>query len=345
MSVIKTFYDIMPDGREVYQYMIENTNGVKVGLLTRGATLNSFFCPDKNGEPGDILMGFDSLAGHLATTTYAGEIIGQYANRLCGGKFTVGGKEYQATKNENGTTCLHGGGEYNSALWHAIITDDNAVEFSYHSPDGVEGFPGNVDMTVKYVLTEHGELEIHYCAVSDKETIMNFTNHAYFNLTAGKRDILAHELQINADFYTPTDALSIPTGELRSVDGTAFDFRVAKPIGRDITADDEQLIQCRGYDHNFCLNGESGKLHLAAEAKDPDSGRRLQVFTDLPGVQLYTGNFLDGSEIGKGGAPLTKHAGFCLETQFYPDTPNHPDFPQCTFQAGEKFESLTIFKV
>ena len=346
MSVIKTLYDTMPDGREVYLYTIENNNGVRAGILTRGATLNSLVCPDKNDEPGDIIVGFDTLAGHLATTTYAGEIIGQYANRIANGTFKIGETEFHVTKNENGATCLHGGGEYNSALWNAIITDDNAVEFSYRSPDGAEGFPGNVDITVKYVLTDRNELEIHYAAVSDKDTVLNFTNHAYFNLAGtANGDVLGHELQINADAYTPTDALSIPTGELRPVDGTAFDFRVSKKIGRDIGMDDIQLKQCRGFDHNFCLNGEAGTLRLAAEAKEETTGRRLQVFTDLPGIQLYTGNFLDGSETGKGGIALQKHYGFCLETQFYPDTPNQPNFPQCTVKAGEKFESLTVFKV
>ena len=346
MSVTKTLYDTMPDGREVFLYTMENNNGVSAGVLTRGATLNSLVCPDKNGEMGDIIVGFDDLSGHLNTTTYAGEIIGQYANRLADGRFTVGKTEYNVTKNENSVTCLHGGGEYNSALWKAIITDDNAVEFAYRSPDGAEGFPGNVDITVKYVLTDRNELEIHYAAVSDRDTILNFTNHAYFNLGTTKNgDVLGHMLQINADCYTPTDERSIPTGELRPVEGTAFDFREWKPIGRDIGQEDLQLRQCRGYDHNFCLNGEKGKLRLAAAAKDEQSGRRLEVYTDLPGIQLYTGNFLDGTEIGKGGIALQKHFGFCLETQFYPDTPNHPDFPQCTFKAGERFESLTIFKV
>ncbi len=346
MSVIKSLYDTMPDGREVYLFKIENNNGVYVELLTRGATLNAFVCPDRDGKMGDILAGFDTLAGHLATTTYAGEIIGQYANRLCDGKFTLGGKEYNVTKNENGVTCLHGGDEYNSALWKAIITDDNAVEFAYHSPDGEQGFPGNVDITVQYVLTDRNELEIRYCATTDKDTIVNFTNHAYFNLGGtANGDVLDTVLQLNCDSFTPTDARSIPTGEIRPVEGTAFDFREGKPIGRDIGDDDEQLRQCRGYDHNFCINGEAGKLRLAAKAQSEKSGRKLEVWTDLPGVQLYTGNFLDGSEIGKGGIPLGKHYGFCLETQYYPDTPNQPNFPQCTLKAGETFKSLTIFKV
>ena len=346
MSIKKSLFDTLPDGRAIYQYEIENNNGVTATVLTRGATLQSCCCPDRDGVMGDILAGFDTIAGHLATTTYAGQIIGQYANRLCDGQFSVGGETYRVTKNENGKTCLHGGGEYNSALWNAIITDDNAVEFSYHSPDGKEGFPGNVDITVKYVLTDHNELEIHYHAVSDKDTILNFTNHAYFNLGGVQNgDVLGTELMLCCDRFTPTDADSIPTGKLRDVTGTAFDFREAKPIGRDIHADDPQLTQCRGYDHNFCITGEPGKLRLAAKADDPVSGRKLEVYTDLPGIQLYTGNFLDGSEIGKGGLPLQQHYGFCLETQYYPDTPNHPDFPQCTFKAGEAYDSLTIFKV
>ena len=346
MSVTKTHYDFMPDGTEVHLFTITNNNGVSAGIITRGATLNSFVCPDKDGKFGDIIMGFDTVAGHIASGTYTGQVIGQYANRICGGKFTIDGTEYQVTKNEKDKTCLHGGAEYSSAIWKAIIIDDDAVEFTYHSEDGAHGFPGNVDVTVVYVLTDHNELEIHYKAVSDKKTVINLTNHAYFNLgTTENGDVLDHELMLNCDYFTPTDEDSIPTGELRSVKGTAFDFIEPKKIGRDIKADDEQLIMCRGYDHNFCVNGEIGKLRLVAKVRDEKSGRKLEVLSDLPGVQLYTGNFIDGTEMGKNGIALQQHYGFCLETQFYPDTPNHPDFPQCTFDKGEEFRSLTIFKV
>ena len=346
MSVTKTLFDTMPDGREVYLYTIENNNGVSAGIITRGATLQSFNCPDKDGKMGDIIMGFDKVEDHIKSGTYTGNIIGQYANRICGGKFTVAGKEYQVTQNEKGKTCLHGGSEFNRELWKAIIVDDDAVEFSYFSPDGTEGFPGNLDVKVTYVLTDRNELEIHYNAVTDTETIINMTNHAYFNLgTIENGDVLGHELQLFCDSFTPTDADSIPTGEIRSVEGTAFDFRQPKKIGKDIAADDEQLIMCRGYDHNFCVNGEKGKLRPVAKVTDENSGRKLEVFSDLPGVQLYTGNFLDGTETGKNGIALQQHYGFCLETQFYPDTPNQPNFPQCTFKAGEKFKSTTIFKV
>ena len=345
MSVTKTLYDTMPDSRPVYLYTIENNNGITAGIITRGATLDSFCCPDKDGNNGDIIAGFDNILGHINSGTFTGEVIGQYANRIGGGKFTLGGKEYDVTKNEKGITCLHGGAEYSSALWNAIIVDDNAVEFSYKSPDGKEGFPGNVDVKVTYILTDKNELELHYEAVSDKDTIINLTNHAYFNLgTTASGDILDTELMLNCDFFTPTDENSIPTGEIRPVDGTAFDFRTPKKIGKDINADDIQLQMAGGYDHNFCINGESGTLRLAARAKDEKSGRQLEVYTDLPGVQFYTGNFMNG-ETGKGGIGLDKHYGFCLETQFYPDSPNRPEFPSCELKAGEKFRTLTVFKV
>lgn len=346
MSVTKTHFDFMPDGREVHLFTITNNNEVSAGIITRGATLQSFVCPDREGNMGDIIMGFDNIKSHIASGTYTGNVIGQYANRICDGKFTVAGKVYQVTQNEKGKTCLHGGGEYNSAIWNAIIIDDNAVEFSYHSADGNEGFPGNVDVTVVYRLTDRNELEIHYCAVPDCETVINMTNHAYFNLGTTKNgNVLDHELVLNCDYYTPTDADSIPTGELRSVEGTAFDFRTPKKIGKDIGADDEQLIMCRGYDHNFCVNGPVGKVRLVAKVTDEKSGRKLEVMSDLPGVQLYTGNFIDGTEMGKDGIMLEQHYGFCLETQYYPDTPNQKEFPQCTFKKGEAFKSLTIFKV
>lgn len=346
MSVAKTHYAFMPDGTEVHLFTITNNNEISAGIITKGATLNSFVCPDKDGNMGDIIMGFDTIDNHITSGTYTGQVIGQYANRICGGKFKIDGVEYNVTQNEKGKTCLHGGGEYSGAVWKAIIIDDNAVEFSYYSPDGKEGFPGNVDVTVVYRLTDRNELEINYSAVSDKKTIINLTNHAYFNLgTPAAGDILEHELMLNCDYFTPTDEDSIPTGEIRSVKGTAFDFTESKKIGRDIKNDDEQLIMCRGYDHNFCVNGEAGKLRLVAKVKDEKSGRKLEVMSDLPGVQLYTGNFIDGSETGKDGIVLKQHYGFCLETQYYPDTPNHPDFPGCTFDAGEKFKSTTIFKV
>ena len=338
--ITKKDFGTTQSGESVALYTLENSKGVSVDLITYGATINAIRVPDRNGEFADVVKGFDTIEGHENYSNYQGMTVGRYANRIADGKFSIDGTEYTLEKNEKGITCLHGGGELSHAVWKAIITDDTSIEMSYSSPDGAMGFPGKVDFTVKFTLYEDNALKIDYSAVSDKKTVINMTNHAYFNL-AGKGDILSHVLMINADAFTPTDSRSIPTGELRKVEGTPFDFRTAKPIGRDIGADDEQLKQCRGYDYNFCLNEGDGP---AAVAYDPESGRMMEVFTDLPGVQLYCGNFLDGTRPGKGGEPLIQYCGFCLETQFHPNTPNMPDFPQCTFDAGEKFESSTVFR-
>lgn len=338
--IVKNFFGTTADGKQVDSFKITNSSGISATILTYGATINEFFAPDRNGELADVLVGFDSVEGHEKYSDYEGMTVGRYANRLENGEFSIDGVKYQAVKNENGITCLHGGSELSTAVWNALIVDDNSLEMTYHSPDGAMGFPGNVDFKLTFTLFEDNSLKLDYYAVSDKKTILNLTNHAYFNL-AGGGDVLGHELMINADAYTPTDERSIPTGEIRPVDSTAFDFRQAKPIGRDIGNDDPQLVMCRGYDHNFCLNDGDGP---AITAYEPTSGRFLEVFTDLCGVQLYTGNFLDGTKPGKQGKPLIKHAGFCLETQFYPNTPNIPEFPQCTYEAGEPFKSTTVFR-
>ncbi len=338
--IVKNIFGTTCDGKQVDVYTLKNSSGTAVDIITYGATVNSIFVADRNGEFADVLSGFDSVEGHEKYSDYQGMTVGRYANRIANGTFSIDGVEYSVEKNERGITCLHGGAELSRAVWNAIIVDDNSVEMAYTSPDGAMGFPGKVDFKVTFTLYEDNALKIDYEAVSDKKTVINMTNHAYFNL-AGSGDILAHELMINADAYTPIDENSIPTGEIRSVEGTPFDFRRFKPIGKDIGADDDQLAIGKGYDHNFCLNDGDGP---AAAAYDPASGRALEVYTDLCGVQLYTGNFLDGSKPGKNGAPLIKHAGFCLETQYYPNTPNMPEFPQCTIEAGEKFKSCTVFK-
>lgn len=338
--IVKNAFGTTSKGEAVDVYTIRNSSGAAVDILTYGATVNSIYVADKNGAFADVLSGFDTLEGHEKYSDYQGMTVGRYANRLAGGKFSIDGVEYDVEKNEKGITCLHGGAELSTAVWKAFIVDDNAIEMNYTSPDGAMGFPGKVDFKVTFTLHEDNALKIEYFAVSDKKTVINMTNHAYFNL-AGKGDILAHELMINADAYTPVDENSIPTGEIRPVEGTPFDFRVAKPIGRDINEADDQLSIGKGYDHNFCLNDGDGPI---ATAYDPESGRFLEVFTDLCGVQLYTGNFLDGTNIGKNGNPLIKNAGFCLETQYYPNTPNMPEFPQCTFDAGQKFTSCTVFR-
>ncbi len=338
--IVKNSFGTTAKGEAVDVYTIRNSEGTAVDIITYGATVNSIYVADKNGSFADVLSGFDTVEGHEKFSDYQGMTVGRYANRLAGGKFSIDGVEYSVEKNEKGITCLHGGGELSTAVWKAFVVDDNAIEMNYTSPDGAMGFPGKVDFKVTFTLHEDNALKIEYSAISDKKTVINMTNHAYFNL-AGKGDVLAHELMINADAYTPIDENSIPTGEIRPVEGTPFDFRVAKPIGRDIGAEDDQLAIGLGYDHNFCLNDGDGPI---ATAYDPESGRFLEVFTDLCGVQLYTGNFLDGTKIGKNGNPLIKNAGFCLETQYYPNTPNMPEFPQCTFDAGEKFKSCTVFR-
>lgn len=338
--ITKNYFGETSDGRRVDIYELKNSNETAVDIITYGATVNNIYTKDRNGELGDILIGFDDIEGNEKLSDNQGVTVGRYANRIANGEFTIDGVKYEVFKNEKGITCLHGGDELSKAVWNAIIVDDNCLEMSYTSPDGAKGFPGKVEFRVTFTLYENDALKIDYYAVSDKKTVINMTNHAYFNLS-GKEDVLGTELMINADSFTPTDERSIPTGEIRAVEGTAFDFRTPKPIGRDIGEDDEQLIMCRGYDHNFCLNDGDGP---AAAAYDPESGRTLEVYTDLLGIQLYTGNFLDGTVNGKGGKPMKKHAGFCLETQFYPNTPNMPEWPQCTFGAGEKFTSTTVFK-
>ena len=338
--IVKNSFGTTSKGEVVDVYTIRNSSGTAVDILTYGATVNSIYAADKNGVFADVLSGFDTIEGHENFSDYQGMTVGRYANRIAGGKFSIDGVEYNVEKNERGITCLHGGAELSTAIWKAFIVDDNAIEMNYTSPDGAMGFPGKVDFKVTFTLHEDNALKIEYFAISDKKTVLNMTNHAYFNL-AGKGDVLAHELMINADAYTPIDENSIPTGEIRPVEGTPFDFRVAKPIGKDIDADDDQLAIGKGYDHNFCLNDGEGPI---ATAYDPESGRYMEVFTDLCGVQLYTGNFLDGTNTGKNGVKLIKNAGFCLETQYYPNTPNMPEFPQCTFDAGEKFTTCTVFR-
>lgn len=338
--ITKNSFGTTQNGENVDIYTIGNTTGMEVDVITYGATLNAIRTPDRDGNIGDVLVGFDDLEGHEQHSNYQGMTVGRYANRIANGRFTLDGVEYNLVKNEKGITCLHGGGELSHAVWSATIADDCRLEMSYTSPDGAMGFPGKVDFKVSFTVYEDNSLEIRYYAVSDKKTVINMTNHAYFNL-ACHGDILGHELMINADAFTPTDEHSIPTGEIRRVEGTPFDFRITKPIGRDIGAPDEQLRNCKGYDHNFCLNDSEGP---AAVAYDPESGRVLELFTDMCGVQLYCGNFLNGSYSGKQGKPVIKHAGFCLETQFYPDTPNCPGFPQCTYEAGQPFESTTVFR-
>lgn len=343
MAVTKSLYGIM-NGAEVSAFVIENKNGLKAQLIEKGATLDKLFIKDKNGNLIDILVGHDSLEGHVERGDYQGVVVGQYANRIKDGKFSIDGKEYNVTLNEKGITSLHGGGEYSSAIWNGEALDDNSVKFSYHSPDGKEGFPGNVDVEVIYTFNDNNELVLEYSAVSDKKTVINLTNHAYFNLNGfDSGDVLKHIVTINADRYTPIDEISIPTGELPSVEGTPFDFTEPKEIGRDIEADHIQIKNGNGFDHNFCIKDFDGSLKFAASAIGDKSGIKMEVSTDLPGIQLYTGNFLNGTIAGKDGVLMTKRCAFCFETQVFPDSPNHPEWHKCIYDAGEKYSTTTVF--
>ena len=344
MSVNKSNFGIL-NGNEISKYTIENSNGIKASVITYGATLTEIFTPDKTGEFKDILVGFDDLDGFVNRTDYQGVIVGPYANRIGNAQFSIDNNLYKLTANEKDVTCLHSNGEFNTAVWDAEVINDNSVKFSYYSPDGVNGFPGNIKVNVTYILTDNNELKLEYSAVSDKKTFINLTNHAYFNLGGyDSGSILNHKMKINADSITAVDDFSIPTGEIMSVDNTPFDFRDFRTIGDDIDYNCDQLNNTGGYDHNFCINNYDGKtINFTAEVIDENSGRKMEVYTDLPGVQFYAGNFLKGI-IGKDNKPMNKRTGFCLETQYYPDSPNKPDFPCCLFDAGEEYKSITVFK-
>lgn len=342
MSVERTVFGEL-NGQPVYRYTITNNNENSVSVLTLGATLQSIVLKDKNDEPRDILLGFDTVEGYMTLSNYQGATVGPVCNRIGGAAFEIGGKRYELTANEKDVNCLHSGGEFSFALWNAIVVDADAVEFSYVSPDGVNGFPGETTVKVTFTFGDDDALHIRYHAVSTRDTFINLTNHAYFNLNGyDAGTILDHVLRINADAVTAVDDFSIPTGELMPVESTPFDFRTAKPIGKEIEADHDQLKKTGGYDHNFCLNGWDGTLKEAGSVASEQSGLKMNFYTTLPGVQFYAGNYLSGRP-GKDGKPMEKRTGFCLETQFYPDTPNRPEFPSCLYKSGEAYTSETVY--
>jgi len=316
---------------------------IEVRVTAYGAHLVSVRTPDRTGKMADIVLGYDSLQGYLNDRkTYDGAVVGRYGNRIALGKFTLDGKTYQIPVN-NGANALHGGPKgFDQYVWQAQEVADG-VEFTHVSPDGDMGFPGTLTAKVKYTL-KGSTLRIDYSATTDKATALNLTNHAYYNLHGDdKSNILDQRIEIDADRYTPVDAGLIPTGELPPVAGTPMDFRKPEAIGARINADNEQLKLAGGYDHNWVLNGKIGILHLAAVVTDPVSGRKLTVETTEPGVQFYSGNFLDGTYTGRYGVKYEKHSGFCLETQHFPDSPNHPDFPSTVLRPGETMHSTTTF--
>lgn len=342
LSVAKTFYGVLPDGKEIFSFEIKN-GIMSASVLTLGAILDKLLVRDAKGNFIDVLLGFDDLKGHLNRSDYHGVTVGQYCNRIKGGQFTLNGKKHNVTRNEKGITCLHGAGEYSNAIWNGEAIDDKSVSFTYFSPDMTNGFPGNVENKVIYTLSDDGSLIIEYESVPDSQTVINLTNHAYFNLNGyGSGTILNHLLTLNADCYTPIDKNSIPTGKLEDVKGSPFSFVESKNIGKDIEKDDLQLKNGQGYDHNFCIRGYDGTLQTAAVVRSDQSGIELTVKTTLPGIQFYTGNFLSGV-IGKSGLPMDRRTGFCLETQFYPDTPNNPAFPSCVFTREDPYSSVTVF--
>lgn len=332
------------DGQQIYLYTLKNSRGMEVAIANYGATVVSIKVPDNNGKIADVALGYDNVQGYASGKSYFGATAGRYANRIAGGAFALGGTKYQIPRND-GPNALHGGNVgFNKRIWTEKDLPGNAIQMSYLSPDGEEGFPGNLKVTVTFTLTEQNELRFHYLATTDKDTVLNLTNHTYFNLAGqGSGDILGTELTLHASKFTPVDANLIPTGELEAVKGTPFDFTTPHKIGERIGVQNEQLKLGRGYDHNFVLDRTKPGLTVAARAYDARSGRELEVLTDQPGIQFYSGNFLDGTAKGKGSA-YNYQTGFCLETQHFPDSPNHPKFPSTELKPGQKFESTTIFR-
>ncbi|HWS89664.1 MAG TPA: aldose epimerase family protein [Pyrinomonadaceae bacterium] len=336
------------DGQAVDIYTLNNRRGAEARITTYGGAVVSLKVPDRAGRVDDVVLGFDDIGGYEKTTTYIGALVGRYANRIAKGRFTLGGREYTLATN-NGENHLHGGVRgFDKVVWKArplAARGGQALELTYLSKDGEEGYPGNLSVRVVYTLTNANELKIDYYATTDRDTVVNLTNHNYYNLAGqGSGDILGHVLTVNASRFTPTDAGAIPTGELRPVKGTPFDFTRPTAIGARIEEDYEQLKLGRGYDHNFVIDGRPGVLRLAARVSEPTTGRVMETWTTEPGMQLYTGNYLDGSDTGKGGRPYRHRYGFCLETQHYPDSPNRPEFPSTTLRKGARFRSTTVYK-
>jgi aldose 1-epimerase len=349
MKISTEKFGTTPEGNEITLYTLTNAQGIEVKIINFGAIIQSLKTPDRNGKLADIVLGFDNLKDYVGKHPYFGAIVGRYGNRICKGKFTLDGKEYTLPIN-NPPNSLHGGLKgFDKLVWAATPFEDAdslGLKLTMTSPDGDEGYPGALTVTLTYTLTNDNQLKMHYEATTDAPTVLNLTNHSYFNLDgAGQGDILDQVITINADRFTPVDETMIPTGELRKVEGTPLDFRKAKPLGRDIAKTDEQLKLGLGYDHNFILNkAKADAMTLAARAQGPESGRVLEVFTTEPGIQLYSGNFLDSTNVGKGGITYAHRFGFCLETQHYPDSPNKPDFPTVILKPGEKYDTITIYK-
>lgn len=370
MKLTKEDFGVTPDGAIVDLFTLTNDQGMEVRITNYGGVVTAIKVPDRNGRFDDVVLGHDNLEGYLHRSKYFGALIGRYANRIEGGRFSLDGVAYSLTQN-NGLNHLHGGFKgFDKVVWTAnevSTSDELRLQLSYISRDGEEGYPGNLQAKVTYLLNEQNELRLEYVATTDEATILNLTNHSYFNL-AGTGTILNHELMIEADAFTPVREGLTPTGEIRSVINTPMDFSVSTPIGACINDNDEQVKFAGGYDHNFILRtvpsslrrdgslsqddllsredllNREGSLNRAARLYDAGTGRVLEVFTTQPGLQFYSGNFLDGSIVGKSGRRLVKHSGCCLETQHFPDSPNHPNFPSTALEPGHEYQQTTVFK-
>ena len=336
------------DGKAVSLYTLQNKNGLRMDVTNYGGKVVSLLVPDKNGVFDDIVTGYHSIEEFLASEEiYFGALIGRYGNRIGNARFSIDGEEYVLAAN-NGPNHLHGGpGGFHAVVWDAELIDSQTLKLTYHSPHLEEGYPGNLHVEVLYELTDEDEFRISYVATSDRNTVVNLTSHAFFNLAGeGSTSINDHVMKIYGDHYTPVDEELIPTGEIAPVEGTPFDFREYHRIGDRVDADHPQIAYGMGYDHNFVLNREPGTSHmmLAASVYDPVSGRQMEVLTTEPGLQFYGGNFLTGNEIGKRGEPYVFRSSFCLETQHFPDSPNKPHFPSTLLRAGERYETQTIYR-
>jgi len=348
LAISKRFFGKTSDGQEVFLFTLSNKNGLTAKIINLGGAIIELHTPDRNGNLADITLGYDNVRDYEINNPHFGGLIGRYGNRIGKARFELNGKVYQLAQND-GNNHLHGGHKgFDKVVWTPEIINDGgqeALQLSYLSKDGEENYPGNLQVKVIYSLNDDNELKIDYHAVCDQDTIINLTNHAYFNLAGhNSGDILKHQLMLNADKFTPIDNEYITTGEIRDVKGTPFDFTKPMEIGARIFEDDEQLRNGNGYDHNFVLNVSGKGLEKAAEVYEPVSGRLMEVFTNKPGIQFYSGNFLDGSEIGKGGFAYQQRAGFCLETQFFPNSPNYKHFPSPVLKAGEKYNYTTVYK-
>ena len=337
-------YCTLPNGKSVNIFTLKSSQ-LEMTITDFGGRIVSLRTPDRHGKHDDITLGYDTLDDYLKERAFFGALIGRYGNRIANGKFSLNGHSYQLPQN-NGNNCLHGGAGYHNCLWRVdeqSLTDSSAT-MRYRSHDGEDGFPGNLDIKVRYSVTDT-DWRIDYHATTDAETVVNLTQHAYFNLAgAGHASILDHELMLYADRYTPVDSTMIPTGELSMVAGTPFDFRQAHRIGERIDNHDEQLKLGIGYDHNWSLNNQNGDIALAAAVYEPTTGRIMQVLTTEPGIQFYSGNHLNDAMPGKSGQHYVRRSGLCLETQHYPDSPNHPHFPSTTLKPGDTYQSTTIYR-